>query len=102
MLWLRKIVDDPRTERVVMALIIANAVILGLETNRSLTPATRHALEIADYIILAIFVALSLKLHPASAGEVVDKIVATVNQEAITQSDIDRVIASRELTPVAK
>jgi voltage-gated sodium channel len=53
---LRKIVDDPRTERVVMSLIIVNAVILGLETNRSLTPEARHVLEVLDYIILGIFV----------------------------------------------
>jgi voltage-gated sodium channel len=54
--WLRKIVDDPRTERVVMGLIIVNAVILGLETNRSLTPEFRHTLEVLDYIILGVFV----------------------------------------------
>ena len=33
--WLRTIVDDPRTERVIMTLIIVNAVILGLETSKS-------------------------------------------------------------------
>jgi voltage-gated sodium channel len=53
---LRQIIDDPRTERVVMSLIIVNAIILGLETNRALTPGMRHALELMDYIILGIFV----------------------------------------------
>ena len=33
--WLRAIVEDPRTERVIMSLIIINAVILGLETSHS-------------------------------------------------------------------
>ena len=33
--WLRIIDDDPRTERVIMSLIIINAVILGLETNKA-------------------------------------------------------------------
>ena len=32
---LRTIVDDPRTERVIMTLIIINAVILGLQTYQS-------------------------------------------------------------------
>ena len=31
--WLRTIVDDPRTERVITVLIIVNAVMLGLETS---------------------------------------------------------------------
>jgi len=30
--WLATLVNDPRTERVTMALIVVNAVILGLET----------------------------------------------------------------------
>jgi voltage-gated sodium channel len=31
--WLRRIVLDPRTERYIMALILLNAVTLGLETS---------------------------------------------------------------------
>ena len=30
--WLATLVNDPRTERVMMSLIVVNAVILGLET----------------------------------------------------------------------
>jgi len=30
--WLRTVVNDPRSERVIMSLIVVNAVILGLET----------------------------------------------------------------------
>ncbi|MEA2939083.1 MAG: voltage-gated sodium channel [Alphaproteobacteria bacterium] len=54
--WLRTIVDDPRTERAVMLLIIANAIILGMETNRAIMASYGRALEILDHVILAIFV----------------------------------------------
>jgi voltage-gated sodium channel len=54
--WLSPIVDDPRTERVIMALIVANAVILGLETSKSVMASYGRVLEILDHIILAVFV----------------------------------------------
>jgi voltage-gated sodium channel len=54
--WLRTIVDDPRTERVIMSLIIVNAVILGLETSKSIMASSGRLLEILDHIILAVFV----------------------------------------------
>jgi voltage-gated sodium channel len=54
--WLTKIVDDPRTERVIMSLIIINAVILGLETSKSAMASFGRLLEILDHIILAVFV----------------------------------------------
>ena len=41
--WLRTIVEDPRTERVIMALIIINAVILGLETSKTVMAQYRPA-----------------------------------------------------------
>ena len=47
---------DPRTERVIMSLIIINAVILGLETSKSAMASFGHLLEILDHIILAVFV----------------------------------------------
>jgi voltage-gated sodium channel len=53
---LRSIVDDPRTERAVMALIIVNAVILGLETSRPIMASHGRLLEVLDRIILAVFV----------------------------------------------
>jgi len=31
--WLRKVINDPRTERFIVALIVINAVTLGLETS---------------------------------------------------------------------
>jgi voltage-gated sodium channel len=54
--WLRTIVDDPRTERVVMSLIIVNAVILGLETSKSVMESYGTLLEVLDHIILGVFV----------------------------------------------
>jgi voltage-gated sodium channel len=53
---LRSIVEDPRTERVVMTLIIINAVILGLETSKTAMTAAGPLLDILDHIILAVFV----------------------------------------------
>ncbi|MGH6769773.1 MAG: ion transporter [Xanthobacteraceae bacterium] len=54
--WLKRTMADPRTERVVMGLIIVNAVILGLETSKTVMASYGRALEILDHIILAIFV----------------------------------------------
>jgi hypothetical protein len=31
--WLRKVIEDPRTDRVIMALIVFNAITLGIETS---------------------------------------------------------------------
>jgi voltage-gated sodium channel len=53
---LREIVDDPRTERAVMALIVINAVILGLETSASVRAAYGTLLERLDQAIIAVFV----------------------------------------------
>ena len=54
--WLRTIDDDPRTERVIMFLIIINAVILGLETNKAAMASYGRLLQILDHVILAVFV----------------------------------------------
>jgi len=54
--WLRTIVEDPRTERVVIALIIVNAVTLGLETSATAMAAAGPLLTTLDSLILAIFV----------------------------------------------
>ena len=53
---LRKIVTDPLTERIVTALIVINAAILGLETSARAMRAVGPILETLDQIILAIFV----------------------------------------------
>ncbi|HET7256216.1 MAG TPA: ion transporter [Xanthobacteraceae bacterium] len=54
--WLRTVVNDPRSERVIMSLIVVNAVILGLETSKTVTASYGRLLEILDHIILAVFV----------------------------------------------
>jgi len=54
--WLRTIVDDPRTERVIMMFIIANAIVLGLETNKAMMARHAGLLELLDHIILGVFV----------------------------------------------
>jgi voltage-gated sodium channel len=54
--WLRKVVLDPRTERFIMVVIIANAVVLGLETSKTMMASYGRVLEILDHIMLGIFV----------------------------------------------
>ena len=54
--WLRRIVTHPRTERIVTALIVLNAAILGLETSARVEQAVGPLLDALDRIILAVFV----------------------------------------------
>ncbi len=54
--WLRTIVEDPQTERVIMSLIIINATILGLETSQQAMAVAGPALEFIDHVLLAVFV----------------------------------------------
>jgi voltage-gated sodium channel len=63
---LRTILADPRTEWVVLALILVNAVILGLETSPTVMNAAGPALMFLDAAILTIFVieiAARMALH---------------------------------------
>ena len=53
---LRAILADPRTEWVILALILVNAAILGLETSPAVMNAAGPALKVLDNLILAIFV----------------------------------------------
>jgi voltage-gated sodium channel len=55
--WLRTIVENPNTERMVMALIIINATVLGLETSQEVMATSGPLLEIIDHVLLTIFVA---------------------------------------------
>jgi voltage-gated sodium channel len=55
--FLRGVVEDPRTERVIMALIIFNAVTLGLETSQTIMAKWGGVLHVVDRVILAVFVA---------------------------------------------
>ena len=54
--WLRRIVEDPRTERFITALILINAITLGLETNQALMARWGSVLHFFDQAILAVFV----------------------------------------------
>jgi voltage-gated sodium channel len=55
--WLRTIVENPNTERMVMALIIINATVLGLETSQEVMATSGPLLEVIDHVLLTIFVA---------------------------------------------
>ncbi len=53
---LRRLIEDPRTERIIMALIVLNAVTLGLETNQTVMARWGTFLHVLDQAILAVFV----------------------------------------------
>lgn len=53
---LRKLIEAPLFERAIIALIIVNAVILGLETSPSITAASGDLLTAIDRAILTVFV----------------------------------------------
>jgi voltage-gated sodium channel len=53
---LRAIVEDPRTDRVIMTLIIINAITLGLQTSKTVMAAYGPILEFFDDLIVGIFV----------------------------------------------
>jgi voltage-gated sodium channel len=53
---LRTIINDPRTERIIMALIIFNAVTLGMETSQTIMAQWGGMLHVLDRAILTVFV----------------------------------------------
>jgi voltage-gated sodium channel len=53
---LRGIIENPWTERVVMTLIVVNAVTLGLETSQAVMARWGTLLHVLDQAILAVFV----------------------------------------------
>ena len=54
--WLRRIVDDPRTDRFVMLLIVLNAITLGIETSHTVMDRWGWLLNAIDRVVLAVFV----------------------------------------------
>ena len=54
--WLRSVVEDKRTERFIVILIIINAVVLGLETSETAMASFGQLLKLVDQAILAVFV----------------------------------------------
>ena len=53
--WLRTTVEHPHTERVITALIIVNAVVLGLDTSTTIRATWGPLLDLIDQVILAVF-----------------------------------------------
>jgi voltage-gated sodium channel len=53
---LRRIVDDRRTDRFIMALIVLNAVTLGMETDHTVMEKWGPILHVIDRSVLAVFV----------------------------------------------
>lgn len=54
--WLRRITAHPRTERIIMALIVFNAITLGLETSQIVMERWSAVLHLIDHAVLAVFV----------------------------------------------
>jgi voltage-gated sodium channel len=54
--WLRRVIQDPLTERFIVALIVLNAVTLGLETSPSAMANYGALLITVDRVVIAIFV----------------------------------------------
>jgi voltage-gated sodium channel len=54
--WVRKIVQDPRTDRFVMGLIVLNAITLGIETSHAAMDRFGPILNTIDRVVLAVFV----------------------------------------------
>jgi voltage-gated sodium channel len=54
--WLQRIVDDPRTDRFIMALIVLNAVTLGIETSEAVMTRFGFFFRALDRIVITIFV----------------------------------------------
>jgi voltage-gated sodium channel len=54
--WLQRIVDDPRTDRFIMALIVLNAVTLGIETSAAVMDRFGSFFRALDRIVITIFV----------------------------------------------
>lgn len=55
--WLRRIVENEKTERIILGLIILNAITLGLETSKEIMATHGALLHRIDQILLGIFTA---------------------------------------------
>jgi voltage-gated sodium channel len=54
--WLKTIIEDRRTDYIVMVLIVLNAVTLGIETNKTAMARFGTVLDAIDTVVLAVFV----------------------------------------------
>ena len=53
---LRRVVEDPRTDKFIMALIVVNAITLGIETSQTAVAKFGWFLNLIDNVVLAVFV----------------------------------------------
>jgi voltage-gated sodium channel len=66
---LRRIVEDPRTDRFVMALIVLNAITLGIETSHAAMERWGWLLDTIDRVVITVFVIeLAARLIVQRAG----------------------------------
>jgi voltage-gated sodium channel len=56
MTWLRSVIDHPMTERIIAALIVVNAITLGLETSTAVMAEWSSVLHVIDRAMLTVFV----------------------------------------------
>lgn len=84
--WLRTAVDHPHTERVITALIIVNAVVLGLDTSATIRASWGPVLDLIDHVILAVFagelaarIAVERTRFPRNPWNVFDFIVVGIS-----------------------
>ena len=64
--WAGRFIDDPLTQHVILALILINAVLLGMETSPALMGAYGGTIRLLDQAILAVFVieiAIRIAVH---------------------------------------
>lgn len=54
--WLHKVIEDPRTDRLILGLIVLNAITLGLETSESVMTRYGTWLKVLDRVVIGIFV----------------------------------------------
>jgi voltage-gated sodium channel len=54
--WLRRVIEDPRTDRVIMSLIVLNAITLGIETSERAMTQYGTLLKLLDRLVIGIFV----------------------------------------------
>ncbi|HKG75635.1 MAG TPA: ion transporter [Aestuariivirgaceae bacterium] len=54
--WLRKVIEDPRTDRAIMLLIVLNALTLGIETSERAMAQFGTLLRLFDRVVIIIFV----------------------------------------------
>jgi len=81
---LARILKDPRTERVVLGLIIFNAVTLGLETSPSVMARHGALLHALDRAVLTVFVVVLTARIYAVAEKPVTSVIFLASTKSFT------------------